>query len=71
MRNAVEFARLILRKQEAIKRTTSPFLQRDYKKSIDNDIRELKFYCGERGFNYGDIMRLARNDDLARDRREP
>lgn len=52
MKQALKEVEDIKRMREAIKKTNSPCLIRDYQKAIDRKIRALKEYCTYRGINY-------------------
>lgn len=56
MRKALDFVKEIKRKQNAIKQTNSKRLKNDYSKSIKRDIRELKYYCKQKGIDYKTLM---------------
>lgn len=56
MLKALEFAQEIKRKQEAIKKSNSRHLKNDYSKSIKRDIKELKYYCKQKGIDYKRLM---------------
>lgn len=61
MKQAVKFAKEILRKQKAIE-TSSQKLKNDYSRSVKQDIRDLKYYCYRRNLNYEEVMKQARRD---------
>lgn len=62
MKQAVEFAKEILRKQAAVKTSKSQKLKNDYSRSIKQDIRDLKYYCYRKNLNYNEVMNQARRD---------
>lgn len=47
----------INRKKEAVKKTNSQHLKRDYNKSIQADLRELREYCLYRGLDYYELIK--------------
>lgn len=59
MIEAVKFAREIIRKREASKKTKSEKLRRDYEKSIQRDQRDLVYYAQVRGLNMKAIWEAA------------
>lgn len=59
MREAVSFAREIIRKREASKKTKSEKLRRDYEKSIQRDQKELIFYAKAKGLDMKAIWEAA------------
>lgn len=62
MKQAVDFAKEILRKQKAIETSSSQKLKNDYSRSVKQDIRDLKYYCYRRNLNYEEVMKQARRD---------
>ena len=50
-KQAVEFATEIYRKKKVAETTASRKLFNDYCKSIDEDEKELEFFCKEMGLN--------------------
>ena len=60
MKQAVDFAKEILRKQAAIEASSSQKLKNDYSRSVKQDIRDLKYYCYRRNLNYNEVMIKAR-----------
>lgn len=56
MRKALEFVQEIKRKQEVIEKSDSRHLINDYTKSIKRDIKELKYYCKQKGIDYNQLM---------------
>ena len=59
MTEAIKFAKEIMRKKDAVKRTNSIYLKRDYEKSIQEDIKELRFYCESKGLSMKEIVARA------------
>lgn len=59
MIEAVKFAREIIRKREASKKTKSEKLRRDYEKSIQRDQRDLVYYAQARGLDMRAIWEAA------------
>lgn len=59
MIEAVKFAREIIRKREASKKTKSDLLRRDYEKSIQRDQKELIFYAKAKGLDMTAIWEAA------------
>ena len=59
MTEAVKFAKEIMRKKDAVKRTQSEMLKRDYEKSIKDDVKELRYYCDSKGLNMKEIVARA------------
>lgn len=59
MKAAIDLAREILRKEEAIRITQSENLKRDYTKSIEDDKNELLFYCKIKGLSIAEVFRQA------------
>lgn len=59
MKQALSFAKEILRKQEAISRSNRVTLKRDYYKSIKQDTKDLKYYCSIKGLDYRQVMEWA------------
>lgn len=47
----------IMRYKQAIEKTNSAYLKNDYSKCIYEMKRELKEYCGYRGYNYKEIIK--------------
>ena len=62
MKAATELAKEILRKQEAIRKSRSDNLKRDYKKSIESDRNELLYYCRERHLDVGEVFEKAQKE---------
>lgn len=62
MRKAIDFAREIVRKKQVVRGCKSASLHRDYQKSVDRSVRELRYYCKEKGLNYRKIMVKAYNE---------
>lgn len=56
MKAALRQAAEIKRKRAAVAQTDSPYLRRDYGKSIKRLEAELREYCMHRGFDYNAIM---------------
>lgn len=61
MKQALILVDEINRKLQAFEKTKSPYLVRDYGKSIKDDLRELKTYCKYKGINF---KRLTKRIDL-------
>ena len=61
MNNAIEFAKEIERKKQAIKQSTSDNLKRQYRKSVNRSIKELKYYCNLRGLSINEVWKEARH----------
>ena len=59
MKQAIDFAKEILRKKQAIRESKSIRLCRDYQKSVDKSIKELRYYCKTTGLNYRLVMAEA------------
>ena len=56
---AITHAMEILRKEEAIRKTKSEKLKRDYSKNVKKSIKELKYYCKMNGLRFMDAMQKA------------
>lgn len=56
---AINHAMEILRKEEAIRKTKSEKLKRDYSKNVKKSIKELKYYCKMNGLRFMDVMQKA------------
>ena len=56
---AITHAMEILRKEEAIRKTKSEKLKRDYSKNVKKSIKELKYYCKINGLRFMDVMKKA------------
>ena len=59
MTEAVKFAKEIMRKKDAVKRTQSKHLKADYTKSIQKDVKELRQYCDAKGLNMKEVVARA------------
>ncbi len=59
MTEAVKFAKEIIRKKDAVKRTQSKYLKADYTKSIQKDVKELRQYCDAKGLNMKEVVARA------------
>ena len=59
MKQALIFAEEIARKQEAIRKTKSPMLRRDYEKSVKRDLGELREYCKAMKLDFAAIVNMA------------
>lgn len=59
MKQALIFAEEITRKQEAMRKTKSPMLKRDYEKSVKRDLGELREYCRAKRLDFDDIVNMA------------
>lgn len=51
----------IKRMDDAIKKTNSVYLKKDYQKRIDKAKKDLREYCRLRGFNYNEIEEELKN----------
>ncbi len=60
MKKAVELAKEIARQEMAAIKTKSAKLKRDYSKAIDNERKELTFYCSSKGLSLTEVYELAR-----------
>lgn len=60
MDKAIEFMREINRKREVIKTCDSQHLRRDYIKSVNRDVKDLKFFCICHNISYSDVVRSAK-----------
>lgn len=60
MKKAVELAKKIARQEMAAIKTKSAKLKRDYSKAIDNERKELAFYCSSKGLSLTEVYELAR-----------
>jgi hypothetical protein len=60
MNRAIEFAEGIWEKKRAIAKSPNGWLAEDYKKSVNSDIKDLKYYCSVKGFNWREVMRKAK-----------
>lgn len=58
MKQAKEMAKEIYRKKQALQKTKSEHLKRDYTKSINSDLRELKDYCKFKGLDIKEVLSL-------------
>ena len=59
MNKAVESAQEICRKVVACRKTQSELLKRDYEKSINNDYRELVYYCKALNISVYEVLKKA------------
>ena len=59
MKRAIEFAKEILRKEDAIRRTESPHLRQQYRRSIDKSKKELVFYCKCKNLDISEVFAVA------------
>lgn len=59
MKQAVEFAKEILRKEEDIRISKSDRLKRDYRLAINRDRDDLIYYCHCKGLSVRDVYREA------------
>lgn len=59
MKQAVEFAKEILRKEEDIRISKSDSLKRDYRIAINRDRNDLIYYCRCKGLSVRDVYREA------------
>ena len=60
MKQAIDLAKEILRKENAIRRTKSGRLVWQYTRSINRDKNELIFYCRERGLDIEEVFKKAK-----------
>ena len=60
MNKAVEFAKEIVRKQEALKHSTSGTLRNDYRKCIRQSLNDLRFYCECKKIDMCQVMGIAK-----------
>ena len=60
MTEAVRFAKEIMRKKDAVKRTQSKTLKKEWEKSISRDVKELRYYCDSKGLNMKEVVRRAK-----------
>jgi hypothetical protein len=63
MKNAVEFAQEILRKERAINVTKSDKLKRDYRTSLHRDRGDLLYYCQCHNISVREVFEIARRGD--------
>lgn len=56
MNKALEFAKEIKEKEEAVKKSNSDYFKRDYRKSIERDRKELKYYCKQKDIDFDKLM---------------
>lgn len=61
MKQAINLALEILRKQQAIKNSSSSKLLNDYIKSIKKDKKELILYCKIKGIDINKVWKQATN----------
>lgn len=57
MRAAMRQVEEIRRLEQAISKTKSTYLINDYSKNIRTLKRELREYCGYRGFDYNEVIK--------------
>lgn len=57
MKAAREHIQEINRLYKAMHKSKSQYLKNDYSKRIHNMKKELKTYCGYRGYNYKELMK--------------
>lgn len=57
MKAAMRQVAEIKRVEEALQKTESKYLKRDYEKYLDTLKSDLKEYCGYRGIDYNKIMK--------------
>lgn len=60
MKAAIELARRILSKEEAIRKTKTWTVKRDLQKSVLDDKNELLYYCRNRGFTIDKVFKEAK-----------
>lgn len=60
MKQAQKFIDEINRKKEAMRKTKSMRLFNDYRKSIRDDLFELRDYCKFKGLDFNEIKRFIR-----------
>ena len=63
MKNAVEFAQEILRKERAINVTKSDKLKRAYRTSLHRDRGDLLYYCQRHNISVREVFEIARRGD--------
>lgn len=59
MKQAIEFAREILRKEDAIRRTKSKNLKWQYGRNLVKSRKELRYYCKQKGIDVSEVLALA------------
>ncbi len=62
MKNAVIFAKEILQKKKAIAETSSYKLKKEYRKSIQEDLGELQYYCDAKGLSISEVFKRAEEE---------
>lgn len=62
MKAAIELAKEILRKEDAISRTKSGRLRWQYTRSINRDKTELQYYCRNRGLTISEVFKKAKKE---------
>lgn len=62
MKNAVIFAKEILQKKKAVLETSSYKLKKEYRKSIQEDLEELQYYCDAMGLSVSEALRRAEEE---------
>lgn len=58
MKNAKKMVAEIDRKKRALRNTKSEHLERDYRKSIYSDLKELRDYCKFKGLDFKAVIKL-------------
>lgn len=66
MEEAIKAVREIKRMQEAIAKTTSKKLARDYLKAISRKKKMLKEYCWHMGINYAEVWKGEKGENQVR-----
>lgn len=59
MKSAVEFAKEMLRKEDAIRRTKSKHLKWQYRRNLKKAREELYFYCRCKNLKVSEVFELA------------
>ena len=62
IKNAVIFAKEILQKKKAVLETSSYKLKKEYRKSIQEDLEELQYYCDAMGLSVSEVLRRAEEE---------
>lgn len=62
MKQAVKFAREILRKEQAIGNTNSNKLKRDYRTALHREREELAYYCQCKGLSAKEVYEKAKEE---------
>lgn len=62
MKQAVKFAREILRKEQAIGKSKSDKLKRDYRTALHREREELSYYCQCKGLSAKKVYEKAKEE---------